>query len=178
MQSTCIEGKEGNFKRLILLLLTFPTLLSNVFKHSLSVLMRRLFNAAAIGFRQYLPGEECPTLKKRKIEFSLYSAVWGNSDGSGCKVIYEDIYEEGLSYIWEMRKYLVIYEEDVSHIWLCNRSLLDFLMYEEYLVFYFYQCRQSNPSRAVQTVSIRCRVAKLVMRWLAVWQSMRVPRQP
>jgi hypothetical protein len=34
-------------------------------------------------------------------------------------------------------KYLVIYEEDVSHIGLCNRSLLDFLIYEENLVFFF-----------------------------------------
>ncbi len=31
----------------------------------------------------------------------------------------------------EMRKYLVIYEEALSHTWLCNRSLLDFLLYEE-----------------------------------------------
>ena len=30
-----------------------------------------------------------------------------------------------------MRKYLVIYEEASSHIWLCNRSLPDFLVYEE-----------------------------------------------
>jgi hypothetical protein len=30
-----------------------------------------------------------------------------------------------------MRKYLVIYEEAASHICLCNRSLLDFLIYEE-----------------------------------------------
>ncbi len=30
----------------------------------------------------------------------------------------------------EMRKYLVIYEKAVSHILLCNRSLLDFLVYE------------------------------------------------
>ncbi len=33
----------------------------------------------------------------------------------------------------EMRKYLVIYEEAASHIWLCNRSLLDFPIYEEIL---------------------------------------------
>ncbi len=35
----------------------------------------------------------------------------------------------------EMRKYLVIYEEAISHIWLCNRSLRDFLTYEENFVF-------------------------------------------
>jgi hypothetical protein len=34
----------------------------------------------------------------------------------------------------KMRKYLTmyrVYEEAVSHIWLCNRSLLNFLIYEE-----------------------------------------------
>ncbi len=43
----------------------------------------------------------------------------------------------------EMSKYLVIYEEAVSHLW--NRSLLDFLIYEENFVFFFisvqYSCR-------------------------------------
>ncbi len=36
-----------------------------------------------------------------------------------------------------MRKYLVIYEEAVSHIWLCNRSNLDFLIYEKIFLFFF-----------------------------------------
>ncbi len=31
----------------------------------------------------------------------------------------------------EMRKYLTIYEESVSHMWLCNRSFMNFLIYEE-----------------------------------------------
>ncbi len=33
-----------------------------------------------------------------------------------------------------------MYEEAVSHIWLCNRSLQNFLKYEENLIFFFYQC--------------------------------------
>ncbi len=37
----------------------------------------------------------------------------------------------------ERLKYLVIYEEAVSHLWLCNRSLLDFLIYEENFIFFF-----------------------------------------
>ncbi len=37
----------------------------------------------------------------------------------------------------EMHKYLTIYEEFVSHIWLCNRSFLNFLIYEENLIFFF-----------------------------------------
>ncbi len=37
----------------------------------------------------------------------------------------------------KMRKYLVIYGEAVSHIWLCSRSLLNFLTYEENILFFF-----------------------------------------
>ncbi len=37
----------------------------------------------------------------------------------------------------EMRKYFHIYEEAVSHIWLCNGSILNFLIYEENLIFFF-----------------------------------------
>jgi hypothetical protein len=44
---------------------------------------------------------------------------------------------KGLLIYEEMRKYLVIYEWAVSHIGLCNRSHLDFLIYEENFVFFF-----------------------------------------
>ncbi len=63
------------------------------------------------------------TLIKKKVKFSSYrrnfrwerlqSHIWGR------------VYEE-------MRKYLVIYE-----VGLCNRSLLDFLIYKENFVFFF-----------------------------------------
>jgi|688.fasta_scaffold1876314_1 hypothetical protein len=36
-----------------------------------------------------------------------------------------------------MHKYLTIYEEAVSHIRLCNRSLLNFLIYEENSIFFY-----------------------------------------
>ncbi len=36
----------------------------------------------------------------------------------------------------EMPKYLRIYEEAVSHIWLCNCSIVNFLIYEENLIFF------------------------------------------
>ncbi len=42
----------------------------------------------------------------------------------------------------EMRKYLVIYEEAVSHIWLCNHSLLDFLIYEEFFLSFLSERQQ------------------------------------
>ncbi len=37
----------------------------------------------------------------------------------------------------QMRKYFTIYEEADSHIWGCNRSILNFLIYEENLIFFF-----------------------------------------
>jgi hypothetical protein len=37
----------------------------------------------------------------------------------------------------EIRKFLTIYEEAVSQIGLCNCSLLNFLIYEENLIFFF-----------------------------------------
>ncbi len=37
----------------------------------------------------------------------------------------------------KMRKYFLIYEEAVRHIWLCSCSILNFLIYEENLVFFF-----------------------------------------
>ncbi len=37
----------------------------------------------------------------------------------------------------EMRKYFPIYEEADSHVWLCNCSILNFLIYEENLIFLF-----------------------------------------
>ncbi len=36
-----------------------------------------------------------------------------------------------------MRKYFPIYEDAVRHIWLCNCSILNFLIYEENLIFFF-----------------------------------------
>ncbi len=37
----------------------------------------------------------------------------------------------------KMRKYLVIYEEAFSYRWPCNRSTLNFPIYEENLFFFF-----------------------------------------
>ncbi len=37
----------------------------------------------------------------------------------------------------ETRKYFPKYEEAVSHLWLCNCSSLNFLIYEENLIFFF-----------------------------------------
>jgi hypothetical protein len=44
-----------------------------------------------------------------------------------------------------MRKYLVIYEEAVSYIRLCNRSLLDFLIYGENFVLFFINVPTPSP---------------------------------
>jgi hypothetical protein len=50
-------------------------------------------------------------------------------------------HEEGLPDIRGMRKYLNIYEEAVGHILLCNCSILNFLIYEENLIFSFISVR-------------------------------------
>ncbi len=49
----------------------------------------------------------------------------------------------------EMRKYLVLYEEAVSHIWLCNRSLLDFLIFEEIFFFFISAAKAGKYSLAL-----------------------------
>ncbi len=71
-----------------------------------------------------------------------WSYDWSCTDKKEKKIllIYKEIQRvpvAGNGKEMEMRKYLVIYEEAVSHIWLCNRSLLDFLIYEENFVFFF-----------------------------------------
>ncbi len=43
---------------------------------------------------------------------------------------------KGLLIYEEMSKYLVICDEASSHTWLCNRSRLNFLIYEENLIFF------------------------------------------
>jgi hypothetical protein len=45
----------------------------------------------------------------------------------------------------EIHKYLTIYEEAVSHIWLRNRSVLNFLIYEENLIFFLISATQLKP---------------------------------
>ncbi len=51
-----------------------------------------------------------------------------------------------------MRKYFPTYEEAVSHTWLCNCSILNFLMYEENLIFFF--------------ISVMCVLARGVSEWV------------
>ncbi len=51
-----------------------------------------------------------------------------------------------------MRKYIVIYEEAVRHIRLCNRSYLEFLIYEENLVFFFISGREKIKNKYCKVV--------------------------
>jgi hypothetical protein len=58
----------------------------------------------------------------------------------------------------ERRKYFPIYEEVVSHILLCNCSILNFLIYEENLIFFFisvaYQEQQILDLESVEGMTI------------------------
>ncbi len=53
---------------------------------------------------------------------------------------------KGFQIYEEMRKHLTTYEEAVSHIRLCNRSNLNFLIYEEYLIFFFVSVASGHSS--------------------------------
>ncbi len=46
----------------------------------------------------------------------------------------------GLLIYGEIFAHFLIYEEALPHIWLCNCSALNFLIYEENVRFFFYQC--------------------------------------
>ncbi len=72
-----------------------------------------------------------PTLIKNKIKFSSYTYKEIQSGA-----VSKSYMRKGFIYE-EMRKYFPIYEEAVSHIWLCNCSALNFLIYEENLIFFF-----------------------------------------
>jgi hypothetical protein len=54
----------------------------------------------------------------------------------------EQLQRKGFLIYEEMRKYFPIYEDDeaVSQIRLSNCSILNFLIYKENLIFFFYQC--------------------------------------
>ncbi len=64
------------------------------------------------------------TDKKENKIFLIYKVIQSGA-------VAKSYLRKGFLIYEEMRKYLVIYEEAVSHKWLCNRSLLDFLIYEK-----------------------------------------------
>ncbi len=54
----------------------------------------------------------------------------------------------------EMRKYVTIYKEAVSHISLCNCSILNFLLYEENLIFFLISVAGGGRSHNTGYVSL------------------------
>ncbi len=68
-----------------------------------------------------------------------------------------------------MRKYLSIYEGAVSHIWLCNRSLLNFLIYEGNFIFFFI-----SAVRGVSTLqllnSVQSPNTQSEKQWATAWK--------
>ncbi len=95
-----------------------------------------------------------PSLIKKKRKFSSYM-LWGNADEIGRKVKYV----EGLLIYGEISKDLVIYEAVVSHLGLCNRSCLNFLVYEENFIYSFI----SVPRTARR--SVQCNMLHDAWRW-------------
>ena len=70
----------------------------------------------------------CTDKNENKI-FLIYSEIQSGA-------VAKSYMRKGFLIYEEMRKYFPIYEEAVSHI--C--SILNFLLYEENLIFFFYQC--------------------------------------
>jgi hypothetical protein len=79
-----------------------------------------------------------------KKERKKFPHIQGNSEWSSCKVIYE----EGLPNIWgNAQIFLHIWGGRYSYcIWLCNCSILNFLIYEENLTFFFISVPTSSLS--------------------------------
>ncbi len=74
-----------------------------------------------------LPG--C-TIKKENQTFLIHKKIRNGA-------VAKSYMRKGFLMYEEMRKYLTIYDEAVSYIWLCNCSILNFLIYEENLIFFF-----------------------------------------
>ncbi len=72
---------------------------------------------------------------------------------------YKVIYEEGLSNI--------LYAETVPHIWLCTRSLLNFLIFEEYFLFFF------NSVRTCFVKDMKLLIAIDILRYITADPKMR-----
>jgi hypothetical protein len=58
-----------------------------------------------------------------------------------------------------MRKYFPIYEEAVSHLYLCNCSILNFLIYEENLIFFFISVQHASRNGSASQYKERGRGA-------------------
>ncbi len=71
----------------------------------------------------------CTDKKEKKI-FLIYKEIQSGA-------VAKSYMRKGFLTYEEMRKYFPIYDEAVSHICLCNCSILNFLIYEENLIFIF-----------------------------------------
>jgi len=70
------------------------------------------------------------TDKKENKIFLIYKEIQS-------RIVAKSYMRKGFLIYEEMRKHFTIYEEAVSHIWLCNCTILNFPIYEEYLIFFF-----------------------------------------
>ncbi len=80
------------------------------------------------------------TDKKKKKNLLIYKEI---QNGAFAK----SYVRKGFLIYEEMRKYLIKNEESVSHIWLCNCSVLNFLIYEENLIFFFISVESTSPCK-------------------------------
>jgi hypothetical protein len=70
------------------------------------------------------------TDEKDNLIFLIYTEIQSGA-------IAKSYMRKGFLIYEEMRKYFPVNKEAVSHIWRCNCSILNFLIYEENLIFFF-----------------------------------------
>jgi hypothetical protein len=90
-----------------------------------------------ISSRMWMRSSRMATLIKKNIKFPH---IQGIQNGAVTK----SYMSKGFLIYMGTRKYLLVYEKAVSHIRLCNCSIMNFLIYEENFIFFFYQCRASD----------------------------------
>ncbi len=83
------------------------------------------------------------TDKKETQNFLIYKEIQSGA-------VAKSYVRKGFLIYEEMRKYFPIYAEAVSHIWLCNCSILNFLIFEENLIFFFISVISKKSTETVQ----------------------------
>ncbi len=88
------------------------------------------FSCFVIAKSVRFPGKYCTLIKKENQIFLIYEGIQSGA-------VAKSYIRRGFLIYEKMRKYFPIHEEAVSHIWLCNCSIINFLIYEENLIFIF-----------------------------------------
>jgi hypothetical protein len=94
-------------------------------------------------FRLWLHSVTSHTDEKENKIFLIYTEIQSGA-------VAKSSMTKGFLIYHEMRKYLVIDEEAVSHKWLCNRSLLDYIIHEDFFI------SAGSSRKAIRSITLVC----------------------